>query len=207
MSFSDLDLAKTATKKISSVVKKAKNEVNTILTQFKRKKIDAIPGKTIEETREAKILYALNKARNDAGKVVKETSEKTNNIVLMADTSGVEEEMYISGLNIQADTTILQVTANVSVILSQPTETSGAGTGSLTICWFPDAGDSFGVINPSDIDETGYTVHLIYQTQDGNGDRIGDLRLSNFDQIFDYSEEFTELDLSYESSSVVTPPY
>ncbi len=85
LSFSDLDLSNRATKHIRSLVEEGEKEVQLVLKQYKDNKIVPIPGKTIRETAEAKILFALNKLRAPVGKIVeKEAKEEKNFLVLMA---------------------------------------------------------------------------------------------------------------------------
>lgn len=53
----------------------------------------------------------------------------------------------------------------------------------------PDGGTTFGVLNPTDTDPDGYFLRIAYQTQDGNGDLINDIRLPYFYNITDVSSE------------------
>ena len=84
MSFSDLDLPQNVTSKIRTAVEDSENEVLDILKKLKEDKVSPIPGKTVEETAEAKILYALNKAREVVGTMLKKDANENNNLVLLA---------------------------------------------------------------------------------------------------------------------------
>lgn len=56
---------------------------------------------------------------------------------------------------------------------------------------------TFGVLNPSVADPDGYTLKLIYKTQNGNGELTNDARLSRFYQILDLADEDVLFDLQY----------
>lgn len=47
----------------------------------------------------------------------------------------------------------------------------------------------FGTRNPDDTESNGYIIYLMYRTQDGNGSKTNDLRLANFNQIFDFNSD------------------
>ncbi|MEK6923596.1 MAG: DNA-directed RNA polymerase subunit A' [Nanoarchaeota archaeon] len=84
MSFSDLDLPETVTEKIKSAIEEGEAEVFDILKKRQEDKISPIPGKSVEETAEAKILYALNKARETVGNLLKKDANEENNLVLLS---------------------------------------------------------------------------------------------------------------------------
>ena len=84
-SFSDLDLSKKAKEKIVELVNEGEREVTQVLKQYKEDKIAPLPGKTMRETAEAKILYALNKLRAPVAEIIeKEAKEEENFLVLMS---------------------------------------------------------------------------------------------------------------------------
>jgi len=84
-SFSDLDLSKKAADKIKEAVDEGEKEVAQVLKSYKEDKIIPLPGKSVRETAEAKILYALNKLRTPVGQIIeKEAKEEENNLVLLA---------------------------------------------------------------------------------------------------------------------------
>ena len=61
---SDTDLPESAKLKIKDDLDTAKKEVDNLIAQFNEKRLDAFPGKTMQETLELRILEVLNKARN-----------------------------------------------------------------------------------------------------------------------------------------------
>lgn len=158
-----------------------------------------VSGNTVDAT--SQITYqCFNVVSNIVPSfVLAGTTTNNSTTVLMASTANVVVGQYVTGLNIQAGTTVKEIVVNTSITLSQPTAASGAGSGNLTFCFFPDAGGSFGTQNPNSAEATGYILYLVYKTQDGNGNRTSDLRLSNFDQIFDYSPELSTINVLHEA--------
>jgi DNA-directed RNA polymerase subunit A' len=85
LSFSDLDLSKKAVDKIKEAIEEGEKEVAQVLKLYKEDKIAPLPGKTVSETAEAKILFALNRLRSPVGQIIeKEAKEEENNLVLLA---------------------------------------------------------------------------------------------------------------------------
>jgi len=85
LSFSDLDLSKKAVDKIKEAVEEGEREVAQVLKLYKEDKITPLPGKSVSETAEAKILFALNRLRSPVGQIIeKEAKEEENNLVLLA---------------------------------------------------------------------------------------------------------------------------
>ncbi len=84
---SDSDMPDKAVQMNEEILNKAYEEVNNLIQAFYDNKLDAFPGRSIEETLELKILEILNKARNETGKVVAEYCDKTKSTIVMS-TSG-----------------------------------------------------------------------------------------------------------------------
>lgn len=126
------------------------------------------------------------------------TTTDDSQIVNTVSVAGIEEGMFVSGMNIPDETQVLSIdTSTNTLVLSNPTGSSGAGTGEILASWFPDMKGVFGARNPDDTQDLGYILYLQYQTRDGNGNRVGDLRLSQFNQILDFSEELSNFDFIY----------
>lgn len=122
----------------------------------------------------------------------------SNQVISMIDLTGLEVGMYVSGLNVVSGSKISSINISDSTItLTLPTDSSGEGIGTLLFGWFPDMSGLFGARNPDDATDLGYILYLVYQTVDGNGNRSGDLRLSLFNQILDYSSELSEFSFIY----------
>ena len=80
---SDEDLPKIANDLIEETLNKAEEEVNTILKSYEEKTLDALPGRTLAETVELKIIEVLNRARNKCGQIVKEHIPKDIQTMVM----------------------------------------------------------------------------------------------------------------------------
>lgn len=122
----------------------------------------------------------------------------SNQVISMVDLTGLEVGMFVSGINVISGSKISSINnSNSTITLTLPTDSSGEGTGELLFGWFPDMSLVFGARNPDDSMELGYVLYLIYQTMDGNGNRIGDLRLSSFNQILDVGIDLCEFSFIY----------
>ncbi len=83
---SDTDLPDLAKTKIKDDLVAARREVDSLIVQFNEGKLDAFPGKTMQETLELKILEVLNKARNETGRTVANYADKRTNTMIMAES-------------------------------------------------------------------------------------------------------------------------
>ncbi len=83
---SDIDLPEEAKNKINDVLNKAEDNVKDFIAQYEQGKLEAFPGRTDAETLELKIIETLNKARNMAGKIVAEYSNRKAHIMIMTES-------------------------------------------------------------------------------------------------------------------------
>jgi len=83
---SDTDLPESAKLKIREDLDTAKKEVDALIVQFSEGKLDAFPGKTMQETLELRILEVLNKARNETGRTVATYADKRTHTMIMAES-------------------------------------------------------------------------------------------------------------------------
>ncbi len=83
---SDTDLPESARLRMREDLDAAKKEVNSLITLFKEGKLEAFPGKTMQETLELKILEVLNKARNETGRIVATHADKRSHTMIMAES-------------------------------------------------------------------------------------------------------------------------
>lgn len=67
MGIGDLDLAEETVNEIKDIVEKAEAEVFKLIDSFYAGELEALPGRTLSETLELRILETLNKARNKSG--------------------------------------------------------------------------------------------------------------------------------------------
>jgi len=83
MSVNDLNVNTKVMNQTKDIIKTAEDDTFKIIEDFKSNKLDIIPGKTSEETREIKILQTLNNIRTKIGKIVGKEIPKTNPISVM----------------------------------------------------------------------------------------------------------------------------
>jgi DNA-directed RNA polymerase subunit A' len=65
LSVSDYDLSSEAQKKTSMTLTTAEKKVDEIIEEYKKGKLERLPGMTLEETRESMIMEVLERARQD----------------------------------------------------------------------------------------------------------------------------------------------
>ena len=73
---SDIDLGPEAKQEIENLILEAEKDVEELVKKYRQGALDLIPGRSLEETLELRILERLNKARNDTGRVVQQRSDK-----------------------------------------------------------------------------------------------------------------------------------
>ena len=66
---SDMDLAPETVKEIREIIRKAEEDVGKLIDQYYSGGLEPLPGRTVAETLELRILETLNKARNKSGDV------------------------------------------------------------------------------------------------------------------------------------------
>lgn len=82
----DEDLPPATRSHILEELTTAQEKVDEIIESFKRGELDRLPGRTLEETLEMKIMQILSEARDTAGAIANEHLNMDNNAVLMAMT-------------------------------------------------------------------------------------------------------------------------
>jgi DNA-directed RNA polymerase subunit A' len=83
ISVSDLGVNEKVRKASEEIISNAEKETTEIIEKYHAGKLEIIPGKTPEETREIKILQTLNGIRTKIGKVVGEEFPKTSPVSTM----------------------------------------------------------------------------------------------------------------------------
>ena len=83
-SVSDTDLPENARLKVQETLNNAKKEVDNFIGIYRDNKLEAFPGRSLEETIELKILEILNKARNETGEIVTAFADQTSHTMVMA---------------------------------------------------------------------------------------------------------------------------
>jgi len=71
-------------RQIDEIVENAKREVDSLVTQYKNKTLERLPGRTLRETLEERIMMALSKARNNCENIVENYLGAENTSILMA---------------------------------------------------------------------------------------------------------------------------
>jgi len=80
----DTDISEEDKTKIHKLLAEAEKKVEEYIDEYKRKKIEILPGKTRKETLEIRILELLNRVRNKIGDIVAENASSGNSTILMA---------------------------------------------------------------------------------------------------------------------------
>ena len=86
ISVDDLNVSDKVKKETDQIVMGAEKETELIIKNYQEGKLEIIPGKTDEETREIKILQTLNGIRTKVGKIVGKEIYKTNPVSVMMDS-------------------------------------------------------------------------------------------------------------------------
>jgi len=86
ISVDDLNVRGDVKKSTDDVVRNAEKETEEIIERFHNETLEAIPGKTLEETREIKILQTLNGIRTKIGKIVSKEVHKGSPVSTMIDS-------------------------------------------------------------------------------------------------------------------------
>ncbi|MDP3990456.1 MAG: DNA-directed RNA polymerase subunit A' [archaeon] len=91
----DVDLSDEAMEEIREVVRKAEEEAYKLIDMYSEGKLEALPGRSLHETVELRILEALNKARNKGGDIgMRQTKE--NAALVMARSGSRGNALYIA---------------------------------------------------------------------------------------------------------------
>ncbi len=85
---SDIDIAPETKQKINEVLETTYAEVELLIKQYKEGTLDTLPGRSMTETLELKILEKLNKARNRSGKLVAENAKLSSELMTMIKSGG-----------------------------------------------------------------------------------------------------------------------
>ncbi len=80
---SDTDLTTKANEQVEAVIKEAYEKVAEMIQQFKDGTLEILPGRSLHETLELRILEKLNKARNETGQIVAENANQETDTMTM----------------------------------------------------------------------------------------------------------------------------
>ncbi len=80
---SDIDLSESAYSQIDKDKKSAYKDVDKLIADFRSGKLESLPGRSMAESLELRILERLNKLRNEAGLLVEQTASTDSNTMKM----------------------------------------------------------------------------------------------------------------------------
>jgi DNA-directed RNA polymerase subunit A' len=79
---SDMDLDSETKDEIQEVISKSETDVDKLIEEYKAGKLESLPGRSIEETLEVKILETLNRARNKSGDIAMRQVKNSTALVM-----------------------------------------------------------------------------------------------------------------------------
>ena len=86
MGVDDVELPEDVLERIDRVIKEKEKEVEALIQEYLNGKLERMPGRTLEETLEIRIMQKLSEARDAAGKIAEEHLGLDNYTVIMAKT-------------------------------------------------------------------------------------------------------------------------
>ncbi len=88
ISVNDLDLRKDVIEMGEEIIKKSEKKTQDLINSYNDGTLEIIPGKTLEESRELKIVQTLNEVRTKIGEIVRREYPKTNPVNHMIRSGG-----------------------------------------------------------------------------------------------------------------------
>ena len=82
----DEDLDNAALKEIDETIQKINERVDELVKDYQAKKLEPLPGRTVKETLEEKIMTTVNRGRDRTGRIAESRLTDKNQIVIMAKT-------------------------------------------------------------------------------------------------------------------------
>lgn len=79
----DMDLDEKAETQVNQIIQNALKDVKNIISQYENETLEQLPGRSMRETLELRILERLNKARNESGKIVEDNAQQQSNTMHM----------------------------------------------------------------------------------------------------------------------------
>ncbi|MGC8566665.1 MAG: DNA-directed RNA polymerase subunit A' [Caldisphaera sp.] len=96
ISLNEVEIPEQARSKVDEMVVQAKQEIENIINQYKEGNLEPIPGRTIEESLELRIIQRLQKLRDDTGKLAIGFMDPFNNAFVMARTGARGSDINIT---------------------------------------------------------------------------------------------------------------
>ena len=88
----DESIPEEAQEQVDEAIGNARERVQELIETYRRGDLESLPGRTVDETLEMKIMQTLGKARDNAGDIAEEDFDEENPAVVMA-TSGARGSM------------------------------------------------------------------------------------------------------------------
>lgn len=85
---SDISVPNDIKDKIRETINQSYTEVQELIDEYNNGTLETLPGRSMKETLELKILEKLNKARNKSGKIVAENAKSDKELMLMIQSGG-----------------------------------------------------------------------------------------------------------------------
>ncbi|NPA04615.1 MAG: DNA-directed RNA polymerase subunit A' [Crenarchaeota archaeon] len=96
MTVEDVALPEEARMKVKEVIAEAEEQVRELIREYEEGRLEPIPGRTMEETLELRILDALSDARKKIEDIVVDYLDPFNNVFIMARTGARGNELNIT---------------------------------------------------------------------------------------------------------------
>jgi DNA-directed RNA polymerase subunit A' len=86
ISIDDESVPPEAQAQVTEAIEEANERVEKLITAYEQGDLESLPGRTIDETLEMKIMQTLGQARDDAGNIAEEHFSDDNPAVIMAES-------------------------------------------------------------------------------------------------------------------------
>lgn len=83
---SDVDLTEEAAKQVKDTIDNAQKEADLLIKKYEEGTLEPLPGRTLRDTLERRILERLNRARNEAGQIVAGIASDQTGMSMMVDS-------------------------------------------------------------------------------------------------------------------------
>ncbi len=96
ISLSDVDVPEAGRREIDELIQKAKDEIAEYIRQYREGRLEPIPGRTLAETLEQRIIGRLQELLAEAGKVAISHMDPFNDVFVMAKTGARGSDVNIT---------------------------------------------------------------------------------------------------------------
>ena len=99
LSLRDLDVSENIKGMTKKIIEDAEKKTDSVIEDAEAGKLDLIPGKTVQESRELKIMQILNEVRSSIGEAVTDNLEKSSNVGRMITPGGGGSTLNITHIS------------------------------------------------------------------------------------------------------------